>query len=1531
MELNRRTFTALTAGAATALVLPGGTASAVAVPADTASDGAAFGTIGADCGRVRLLTSHTVTFDKYSLLVDGQRMVLWSGEFHPFRLPSPSLWLDVLQKMRAHGYNAVSIYVSWNYHSPAQGVYDFTGVRDLDMFLSAAAAVGIFVTVRPGPYINAEVDAGGFPGWLTATSGTARTNNATYLSHVDEWLTAVDAIVSKHQYTTGGGTVLLYQLENEYSAHLTDGVGSAYMAHLYAKVRADGITVPLFHNDKGRNGDWVPGSFSSNGESGRYLYAFDGYPSPSSTPPDWGYFGPGGATGGSTASPNTPGFEAEFGGGWFDPWGGAEFSGQGYAGARASRDPVYERRFYLTNLANGIKLQNVYMTFGGTSWGWLPAPVVYTSYDYGAAIDEARNLTSKLVPMKQIGLMLETVPDLAELDKAATVAASNSTIKVYHLANPASGAHVYMLRNDSSSDISVTLPVTVPVSGGTSQVTVPASGAGIRLNGKDMKVVATGIAIGRRTLRYTTAQPMYQATVGAQDVALLTGRSADAAEASIGFAAAPKVAVLGGSATTAYDASSAALRVNTQLSGLTRVLITPADGTAPLLLLFADDQTSSTFWRHATSSGPALVRGPSLLRDASVSGAMVVLSGDTAMASDLEVWAPRGITQVLWNGAAVTTAATTSGSLQAKAQLAGPAQVTLPALASWRFSAENPESAPGFNDSGWAVANKTTSFSTTAVPSGQPVLFADDYGFHYGDVWYRASYTGAAGAQSVSLAYSSGTQGMLMAWLDGVPLGSHRQPVPTKAQDTQATWTATATFAIPASLSGSGAHVLAVLVRPMAHSEDGGSNDAHKAARGLTAVTFTGASPALTWRIQGAVAADPLRGPLNNGGLFGERSGWHLPSFNDSGWQAETLPRSDSGQGVGWFRTTFSLSVPQGVDASIGLTLTDTSTRAYRVQIFLNGWNIGQYINDVGPQHTFVLPNGMLHTHGSNTLALAVLRDGTTAAGPGSVSLTLLGSAAGGVAVTDLPNAHRGVTAAALVRPDAAAFGFSSSGGFFTVNTGAGLTFKISQSNGDMTSFVFNGTELTSPSRPSNVESGLGSGASISAVQNGDVIIVTETATNFYGSGTVHHYLVVQSGVNNVYMATYVDSNAAGELRWIQSLNRSVLPNIAVTSDTKGGTAIESTDIFLVGGQTRSKYYGNRQAQNLTVRGVTGNGVGVFMDFGNRESSSGGPFFRDIEQQGTSDSIQVYNYLWSGHNDTEAQRLNVLYGPYALMVTNGSTPTAPDLSFMYTLGLTGSVGASGRGFVVGKAMGVDASTTPLVGFANSTAQYWCSPSASTGNFSSPAMKPGTYTQTLYQGELAVATRSVTVTAGSTTTGQNITSSWSTPASPIFRIGTWDGAPTGFKNFANLSLMHPSDTRDASWGPVTYTVGSSQTGDFPSYQWKDANNPTTVVFTLTSAQLAARTVRIGISAAYAGGRPQIAVNNWTSSAPSPSSQPSSRSLTIGTYRGNNTLFTYAVPASAFVAGTNRMTITVISGSSGSGFLSPGYSYDCVEMS
>jgi hypothetical protein len=248
-------------------------------------------------------------------------------------------------------------------------------VRDIDKLLDIAAEVGIYVIARPGPYINAETTGGGFPGWLTTQAGRARSDAPDYLAAADEWLHHVDAIIKRHQLTDGTGTVILYQIENELAS--TGTSQRNYMQNLYDTVRNDGISVPIFHNDKGRNGMWVPPRDTVPGTvpGPVDMYAFDSYPGgtchtdgtvgAASTAPDYGIFGPGGATGGASASPNTPGFAAEFGGGWFDYWGSVGT----YQCMSQREGPGYERVFYDTNIANRLSLQNFYMTFGGTWWG----------------------------------------------------------------------------------------------------------------------------------------------------------------------------------------------------------------------------------------------------------------------------------------------------------------------------------------------------------------------------------------------------------------------------------------------------------------------------------------------------------------------------------------------------------------------------------------------------------------------------------------------------------------------------------------------------------------------------------------------------------------------------------------------------------------------------------------------------------------------------------------------------------------------------------------------------------------------------------------------------------------------------------------------------------------------------------------------------------------------------------------------------------------------------------------------------------
>jgi len=999
-----RRAAALAAAASLVLALAGVTA---ATAAPSASESA--GTTSAQAAPA----THSITFDQYSLMIDGKRTFIWSGEFHYWRLPSPSLWRDVLQKVKAEGYNAVSIYFDWAYHSPKQGVYDFTGVRDVNTLLDIAQQTGLYVIARPGPYINAETSAGGFPGWLTTQAGKARSDAPDYLTASDEWLTHIDAILQRHQLTNGTGPIIAYEIENELAS--TGTSQKNYMQHLYDKVRADGITVPIFHNDKGRNGIWVPqGSNVPGTVAGPTdLYAFDGYPggtchtdatpgSPSAAP-DWGIWGPGGAKGGSTASPNTPGFTAEFGGGWFDYWGS-----KGTYNCTAIRQGVgYERVFYETNIANRLTMQNFYMTFGGTSWGWLPAPVVYTSYDYGAAFDEARQIRPKATAMKEIGLFLQSVTPITKVDKGDVVTPSSTAIKVYHDVNTDTATHFYIaMHNPSNATTNDTF--TFPISIGDGSYTIPQTGT-LRVNGQDAKTLVADYDFGGQHLVYSTSEIMTHLQQAGKDIALLHGRDGEDGETVLRYADAPHVKVLSGDVTSTYDATTGDLRLNYTHHGLAEVQIN--GGNRPqLTLLLADDTTAGTFWRQDTPAGAVLERGPELVRTADIHGSTLTLTGDTQQPSDLQVWAPPQAHTVTWNGADLPTTSMADGSSTAEAQLPGAVPITLPDLTSgtWRGAPGSPEAAPGFDDATWVSADKTTTNSTTKPPAGQPVLTADDYGFHQGDVWYRGRYTGSTSATTINVRYGGGGAGLLQAWLDGTYLGQNVLPSGVSSPAT----TGTATFAIPATLRTGDTHVLSVMVRNDGHNEDGGVNDAHKEGRGLISVAMTDAAltavpTAIAWKIQGNLGGedivDTARGITNSGGLYGERHGWNLPGYPDASWATTTLPASTAAAGTSWYRTGFDLNIPAADDASLGITIgnpaTPQSSANYRALIYVNGWNVGQYIAMVGPQHTFVVPNGILDPHGKNTLAIAVTSDGGPGNGLETVRLTDLGTVRGGVPV----------------------------------------------------------------------------------------------------------------------------------------------------------------------------------------------------------------------------------------------------------------------------------------------------------------------------------------------------------------------------------------------------------------------------------------------------------------------------------------------------------------------------------------------------
>ena len=401
---------------------------------------------------------HKVTFDKNSFMVDGQRLNVWSGEIHYWRAPDVNSWRDLFQKMRANGYNAVSLYFFWGLHQSKEGgPFDFSKgtIKDLDLLLTMAQEEGLYVIARPGPYVNAEISMGGLPAWMTNYSGGLRTTDPKVLAASKAWLHAFDQIASKHLVTKGGGSVLLYQVENEL---LSDNAArGAFLKSLVSQVKSDGIDVPLFHNDYG-----LGGRFKNTSLYGTDFYAYDKYPVGFNCSAGRNRIDDSEATFRSYA-PNSPHFITESQGGAFTPWGASYNASDCYT----YTDEGFTRQWGVHNIGNGVTAFNYYMAYGGTNWGWTGAPASgFTSYDYGAGITEDRTLTPKASVQKETGYYTKAVPELSGMNPVqapSAVVESGSNVKIYARQAEAgqgsvtgNGVRTYAMRLANSNDTTET-------------------------------------------------------------------------------------------------------------------------------------------------------------------------------------------------------------------------------------------------------------------------------------------------------------------------------------------------------------------------------------------------------------------------------------------------------------------------------------------------------------------------------------------------------------------------------------------------------------------------------------------------------------------------------------------------------------------------------------------------------------------------------------------------------------------------------------------------------------------------------------------------------------------------------------------------------------------------------------------------------------------------------------------------------------------------------------------------------------------
>ncbi len=322
-------------------------------------------------------TTGTFEAGKGTFLLNGDSMVVKAAEIHYPRIPEP-YWEQRIESCKALGMNTICLYVFWNLHEQEEGKFDFTGNKDIAKFCRLAQKHGMYVIVRPGPYVCAEWEMGGLPWWLLKKQDVQlRSLDPYYMERVGIFMKEVGKQLADLQITRGGN-IIMVQVENEFGSYGTD---KPYVSAIRDLVREAGFTdVPLFQCDWSSN-------FTNNALDD-LLWTVN--------------FG----TGANIEQqfkklkelrPETPLMCSEFWSGWFDHWGRKH----------ETRDAATMVSGIKDMLDRNISF-SLYMTHGGTTFGWWggannPAySAMCSSYDYDAPISEAGWLTPKYYQLRDL-------------------------------------------------------------------------------------------------------------------------------------------------------------------------------------------------------------------------------------------------------------------------------------------------------------------------------------------------------------------------------------------------------------------------------------------------------------------------------------------------------------------------------------------------------------------------------------------------------------------------------------------------------------------------------------------------------------------------------------------------------------------------------------------------------------------------------------------------------------------------------------------------------------------------------------------------------------------------------------------------------------------------------------------------------------------------------------------------------------------------------------------------------------------------